>query len=187
MSRPALTRYTLAEVVLDETTGARAILRPARGGRATLSIPLGAVDATVLSLLLHGLSTGERPSWHALYGATLAIGGVEVERLELDVLDVLDVSGSGTTARLAAAVVLSREGARTRVAAPVEAALMIALEARAPLFVTAQARAAAEPAVHAGPDRKPDRGDTPDTTPGGQALLATLLASLPDEDFGEMH
>jgi hypothetical protein len=171
-------RYEIAEVLLDDVAGARAVLRPARGrcqdqaksaGPASIEVPLGAVEATMLSLLLHKLPAGDRPSWHALYTATLSVGGVAVERVELDAI----------AGRLVGAILLAQPGRATgrrssRVAAPVEAALMVSLETRAPLWVTAAAIEARSTG-------------TSDHQPAGHALLATLLASLPDEDFGSIH
>jgi hypothetical protein len=173
------TRYELTEVLLDEQRGARAVLRPLRGNAEarTLTVPLGAVDATMLSLALHGLPAVDRPSWHRLYTTTLRAAGVTVDRVELDAVS----TGRGARGEhpsgclIGAIAIVTPAGTGTRVAAPVEAALLVAIEAGAPLYVTAPAYALAS--ATAAKDREP----------AGAALLATLLASLPDEDFGPVH
>jgi hypothetical protein len=153
-----------------------AVLRLRDG--ALLKVPIAPADALRLAAALHAGADDEQPSWARVYLASLAAAGVVVDRVELDVVH----AEPRAQRELIGAVMLRPRGARrarradpeTSVAAPVEAALLLALEAEVPLSVTAPARAWVASAP-----------PTPSTA--GDALLATLLASLPDEDFGEMH
>ncbi len=177
-----LVELEVVDVLHDEDRGPRALLRSCavRGKRRAtgeLVVPLGIVEATHLHCLLTGRRL-ERPSWQGLYLTSLAAAGMEVAAVELE---------SRPSLLTAAVFVRSAPGgkrapaeATVAIAAPTDAALLLAYEVRAPIYATAEtARAFAR-------ERGGDaRGREAGGRQAGAALLADLLAHLPDEDFGK--
>lgn len=165
----------LIDVILDEVNGARAVLRLCNG-HGLLQIPLPPLEATLLSCVLQGLpidAASGHANWHDLYLTTLSLSGLELRSVELDL----------RAERYAAAVHLSASlSQRSSVAAPVEAALVLALASGAPMYATLRALTTLQV-----DNVEPMPALDPASSPAGDAFLATLLASLPDEDFGERH
>jgi hypothetical protein len=161
---------------------AQALLRAHRGTRVVL-VPLGVAEAAQLACLIDGHGI-ERASWQTLYLSSLAAGGlrvidVQIERARPDTAFSANVQLGrlGSTAE-------TSEPALMSLGAPVDAALLIALEAGAAVY--------AHPSCFRNTPARPRAAtmaasDEAPPAAGKKEPLAALLANLPDEDFGNVH
>jgi hypothetical protein len=172
---PALIELVVADVWCaarggdGEARGAWAELR-GRGRRssAAMHAPMGLAEAAELHARLIGRRV-ERASWPALYLTSLAAGGLEIASVELEAHD--GELGAAVSLRRSAERRGARRAPTVAVAAPSDAAILLAHEVGAPIYATRETLQAFE--------ARPRR------TAAGAALLADLLAHLPDEDFGK--